>query len=164
MALERRDCFFRRMTRCPAIGFFIYAIIDITGANHYTSPYMRKAVLGAFALGIFIKIFLFDLVVAEGTSMAPSISPGTVLLIGRLVYGFRVPWEDRYLLRWAVPREGDVVVFYTPAGDLAVKRCGEVGIKGAFMALGDNSLQSYDSRSYGPVLPDRVIGKVLGVK
>jgi signal peptidase I len=125
---------------------------------------MRKAVLGAFVLGIFIKIFLFDLMVTEGTSMAPAIKPGTVLLISRLVYGLRVPWKDRYLLRWSVPREGDVVVFYTPAGDLAVKRCKEVGDKGEFTALGDNSLQSYDSRSYGPVPLDRIIGKVLGVK
>ncbi|MDR1618557.1 MAG: S26 family signal peptidase [Treponema sp.] len=125
---------------------------------------MRKAVLGALALGIIMKLFLFDLMVAEGTSMAPAIKPGTVLLISRLVYGFRVPWRDRYLLRWSVPREGDVVVFYTPAGDLAVKRCKEVGGGGEFTALGDNSLQSYDSRSYGSVSPDRIIGKVLGVK
>jgi signal peptidase I len=125
---------------------------------------MRKAVLGALALGIFMKLFLFDLMVAEGTSMVPAIKPGAVLLIGRMVYGFRVPWRDRYLLRWSAPREGDVVVFYTPAGDLAVKRCGEAGDRDEFMALGDNSLQSYDSRSYGPVSPDRIVGKVLGVK
>jgi signal peptidase I len=164
MALERRDCFFRRVTRCPAIGFFIYAIIDTNETNHYTSPYMRKAVLGALVFGIFIKIFLFDLMVTEGSSMMPAIKPGTVLVIGRLVYGFRIPWKDHYLLRWAAPREGDVVVFYTPAGDLAVKRCREIGDRGEFMALGDNGLQSYDSRSYGPVSPDRIIGKVLGVK
>jgi signal peptidase I len=125
---------------------------------------MRKAVLGALVLGIFIKIFLFDLMVAEGTSMAPAIKPGAVLLISRLVYGFRIPWKDCYLLRWSAPREGDVVVFYTPAGDLAVKRCKAVMDKDEFVALGDNSLQSYDSRSYGPVPLDRIIGKVLGVK
>jgi signal peptidase I len=125
---------------------------------------MRKAVLGALVLGILIKIFLFDLMVAEGISMAPAIKPGTVLLISRLVYGLRVPWKDRYLLRWSAPREGDVVVFYTPAGDLAVKRCKGAGNKGEFMALGDNSLQSYDSRSYGPIPVDRIIGKVLGIK
>jgi signal peptidase I len=125
---------------------------------------MRKAVLGALALGIFMKLFLFDFMVAEGISMVPAIKPGTVLLISRLVYGLRVPWQDRYLLRWSVPQEGDVVVFYTPTGDMAVKRCKEAGDRDEFMALGDNSLQSYDSRSYGPVSQDRVIGKVLGVK
>ncbi|MDR1898535.1 MAG: S26 family signal peptidase [Treponema sp.] len=125
---------------------------------------MRKAVLGAFALGIFIKIFLFDFMVAEGASMMPVIRPGTVLLISRLVYGLRVPWKDRYLLRWSAPREGDVVVFYTPAGDLAVKRCKEIRDRGEFVALGDNSLQSYDSRSYGPVPLDSIIGKVLGIR
>jgi type IV secretory pathway protease TraF len=56
-----------------------------------------------------------------------------------------------------------VVVFYTPLGELAVKRCGE--IRGNFfIALGDNGPQSYDSRVYGPVPADNIIGKVLGVK
>jgi type IV secretory pathway protease TraF len=55
-----------------------------------------------------------------------------------------------------------VVVFYTPLGELAVKRCAAFAGEGGFIAEGDNSLQSYDSRAYGPVPANNIIGKVLG--
>jgi signal peptidase I len=126
-------------------------------------PGMRKAVLGAFILGLFLKFFIFDLMIAEGNSMYPSVKPGNILVISRLVYGFRLPWMKNYIVRWSAPKEGEVVVFYTPSGGLAVKRCMEI-TEGYFMALGDNSPQSFDSRSYGAVPADHIIGKVLGVK
>jgi len=66
------------------------------------------------------------------------------------------------LFRWAQPKVGEVVVFYTPSGEMAVKRCTIAEENGLFFAEGDNSLASYDSRAYGPVLADKIIGKVLG--
>jgi signal peptidase I len=111
-----------------------------------------------------MKFFLFDFMIAEGRSMLPEIKPGSVLVISRTAYGFRPPWSDTYLLRWASPKTGEVVVFTTPPGEIAVKRCVQVTEGKNFFALGDNSLESYDSRSYGPVSIDRIIGKVLGVR
>ncbi|MCL1930889.1 MAG: S26 family signal peptidase [Treponema sp.] len=122
---------------------------------------MTKAVLGAFAAALLIKLFLFDFIIAEGFSMEPAIHSGSVLVVNRLQYGLRFPGQTGYLIRWAQPRQGELVVFYTPAGEIAVKRCGEAA-EGAFIAQGDNSLLSYDSRSYGPVSADATIGKVLG--
>jgi signal peptidase I len=111
-----------------------------------------------------MKFFLFDFMVAEGRSMMPAIKSGTVLLVVRLAYGFRLPGAAGYLLRWSEPKAGDVVVFLTPAGDTAVKRCGARSGDDMFFALGDNDRESYDSRFYGPVSMDRIIGKVFGVK
>lgn len=97
--------------------------------------------------------------------MEPAIHNGSVLVINRLQYGLRVPGlRQGYAARWSSPKQGEVVVFYTPSGELAVKRCGQIMERGSFLAIGDNSLQSYDSRSYGPVSADSVIGKVLGIK
>ena len=93
--------------------------------------------------------------------MEPAIQNGAVLIISRLRYGIRLPWRQNYLVRWAQPKTGEVVVFYTPAGELAVKRCVVINAQN-FFAEGDNSLTSYDSRSYGPVSIDNIIGKVLG--
>lgn len=123
---------------------------------------MTKAALGALAAAFILKLFLFDFIIAEGSSMEPSIHSGAVLVINRLQYGLRLPWQRGYLVRWALPKEGEVVIFYTPGGELAVKRCAALTGPGAFIAWGDNSLQSYDSRSYGPVPADNTIGKVLG--
>jgi signal peptidase I len=121
-----------------------------------------KAVLGAFLAAIILKIFCFDFVIAEGQSMTPAIASGSVLLVSRLSYGLRVPFSGQYIFRWARPHVGDVVVFYTPQGEIAVKRCARITEKDEFIALGDNSVDSYDSRSYGPVPLHDILGKVLG--
>jgi signal peptidase I len=121
-------------------------------------------ILAAFLAALFMKCFLFDFMVADGRSMVPAIQPGTVLMVNRLAYGFRPPWMDAYLTRWSLPKTGEVLVFFTPQGALAVKRCGMVREGSKFIALGDNSADSYDSRTYGPIPADRIVGKVLGIR
>jgi signal peptidase I len=125
---------------------------------------MAKAILGAFVAAVLIKLFLFDFVVAEGNSMEPAIHNGSVLVVNRLQYGLRLPGQKGYVVRWAVPKQGELVVFYSPLGDIAVKRCSVITEKGDFIAQGDNNILSFDSRSYGPVSADNTIGRVLGRK
>jgi signal peptidase I len=121
-----------------------------------------KAVLGAFLMAIMLKLFCFDFMIAEGQSMMPAITSGSMLLVSRLSYGLRFPLTGQYLFRWSQPHVGDVVVFYTPQGEIAVKRCVWITEKNEIIALGDNSVDSYDSRSYGPVSLQQILGKVLG--
>jgi signal peptidase I len=123
---------------------------------------MKKPVLWALAAAIFLKLFVFDFIIAQGESMSPAIKSGSVLVVSRLRYGLRLPGMRRYLVRWALPQQGEVLIFYTPLGELAVKRCGGLSGREDFIAEGDNSLQSYDSRSYGPVPVNNIIGKVMG--
>ena len=123
-----------------------------------------RAIIGAFAVAFFVKFFLLDFMVAEGHSMAPAIRPGTILFVSRLYYGLRLPWSENYVLQWRTVQEGDIVVFYTPHGDIAVKRCAETLPGEVFIAIGDNSYQSYDSRNYGPVSKNNVIGRVLRIR
>jgi len=121
-----------------------------------------KSVFLALAIALTLKLFCFDFIIAQGHSMEPVIHDGTVLVVNRARYGLQVPVLNKYLIRWGMPKEGEVVIFYTPSGELAVKRCITAGEDGNFYAEGDNSVASYDSRSYGPVNADNVIGKVLG--
>ena len=123
-----------------------------------------KAILWAFITALVMKFFLFDFMITEGNSMIPAIKPGTILLISRVYYGIRKPGTGKYLVRWKQPQIGDIVVFYTPLGEIAVKRCGNIIPGNEFYAIGDNLDHSYDSRNYGPVLNDKIIGKVLGIK
>ena len=160
----KKERFDRRLTRCFArISSIIYRFIDIITMNDYTST-MGRAVFLALIAAVIIKLFLFDLILADGNSMSPAIKSGTVLVINRLQYGLRFPGQEGYLLRWAAPRPGEIVVFHTPDGELAVKRCEEINNGDAFYARGDNDLLSYDSRSYGQIPADNIIGKVLGIK
>jgi len=121
-----------------------------------------KAVLLALAAALLLKLFFFDFMIAQGHSMEPAIQNGAVLIVSRLRYGLRLPWRQGYSVRWARPKAGEVVVFYTPSGELAVKRCTALAERESFIAEGDNAHASYDSRSYGPVSLDNIIGKVLG--
>ena len=120
-----------------------------------------KAIILALSTALFLKLFLLDFMIAQGNSMEPAIKSGTILVVNRMRYGIRPPWRQKYLVRWMQPKEGEVVVFYTPSGELAVKRFFAM-TEGGFLAKGDNAASSYDSRSYGPIPVDNIIGKVLG--
>ena len=123
-----------------------------------------KAIMGAFAFTLFMKIFVFDFMVAEGYSMTPAIKPGTVLLVCKVFYGIKLPGASGYIIRWRNSAEGEILVFHTPLGEIAVKRCVEIVSDDFFYALGDNSAQSYDYRDYGPVPINNIIGRVLGIR
>jgi signal peptidase I len=128
------------------------------------APSVRGAMFAAFLAAVFLKCFFFDFMITDGRSMLPAIKPGAVLMVNRLAYGFRLPGSRGYLIRWGLPHTGDVVVFITPQGYTAVKRCELVTEERTFVARGDNSLESYDSRSYGPVPADSIVGKVMGLR
>jgi signal peptidase I len=121
-----------------------------------------KAILAALIIALGMKLFLFDFMITEGRSMMPAIAPGSLLLINRAAYGLRLPWTGRYMLYWKRPRTGDIVVFKNPLGETAVKRCAAVEEQGVF-ALGDNGPDSFDSRSYGYIQRDCILGKVVGI-
>jgi signal peptidase I len=125
---------------------------------------LLKPILLAFIFVVFIKLFIADLMITQGRSMLPTLKPGSVLVVNKAAYGFRVPLLGAYLARWSVPQSGDLVVFYTPLGERAVKRCLYVNGEGAFFARGDNDLESFDSRSYGLIPLDRILGKVAAFK
>ena len=94
--------------------------------------------------------------------MAPAIKPGTILLVCKVFYGVKLPGASSYLIKWRTPKEGQILVFHTPLGEVAVKRCVKVFPGGYFYAHGDNISESFDSRDYGPVPFNNIIGRVLG--
>jgi len=118
----------------------------------------------AFAATLLLKVFLVDLMIAEGRSMLPTIRPGAVVLVNRAAYGLRMPILNGYLVNWGPPKTGDIVIFSAPDGVLAVKRFQESVGNNRFLAVGDNSEESYDSRQYGSIAVDSILGKVIGIK
>jgi signal peptidase I len=132
-----------------------------SGLNRGTT----RAVAAAFIAGLFLKSFVIDIMLVEGASMEPALMSGQAVMVNRLAYGIRVPFQakdgNRYLVRWNIPLENDIVVFWTPLGELAVKRISALLPGERFIARGDNSLQSYDSRAYGPASLNDIVGKVL---
>ena len=123
----------------------------------------RAGVL-ALLCALIIKLLFIDLMITQGRSMLPTLHPGSLLVVNKAAFGFRIPGLGFYLFHWSNPQPGDLLVFYTPLGERAVKRCSSVNDNGTFFVRGDNDLESFDSRSYGLVPLDHILGKVVAYK
>ncbi|MDR1932511.1 MAG: signal peptidase I [Spirochaetales bacterium] len=118
-------------------------------------------VILALLTGIFLRVFVFDIFRVEGRSMEPAIKSENILLVSRAAYGLRNPLAEGYLLRWSTPRVQELIVYRDPRdGEFRIKRCAAVSDLGVVLR-GDNSGDSVDSRLYGSVPVERIIGKVL---
>ncbi len=85
-----------------------------------------------------------------GRSMAPAFSPDERVLVSRAAY-----WFSR-------PRPGDPVVVRDPRQPdrLLLKRIDQPAGTGSWLVSGDNPAASTDSRQFGPVSRDLILGKV----
>ncbi|TLZ52579.1 MAG: nickel-type superoxide dismutase maturation protease [Methanobacteriota archaeon] len=85
----------------------------------------------------------------DDRSMEPTLAPGDFVLVNRLSY------------RRHAPSRGDLVVVRDPQAPLRylVKRVADVSVSGAFV-VGDNQTPSRDSRTFGPVPKEFIVGRV----
>lgn len=81
-----------------------------------------------------------------GDSMRPLLEPGDEVLVDS----------------GAVPRPGDIVVARHPfiRNLRVIKRVEAVGEDGRYLLKGDNPIASDDSRAFGPVSGERILGRV----
>ena len=88
--------------------------------------------------------------VVRDESMRPTLRPGDRL------------WVDRRAYRYRVPRPGDLVVLRDPADSARwlVKRVAAVGPDGRLTVASDDPSVGRDSRAFGPIAPDAVVGRV----
>ena len=149
-------------------------------------------------IGIFLKLFVIDILHVSGISMEPSIHDNSVVFVNKLAYGLILPQSAKLAFQWAKPHYGDVVIFLYN-NRIVVKRCDAVGGEhldyltdsgyslrvgkrkiplteeqyfrlknsrrvpdGYILAIGDNYGQSIDSRYYGFIPVNNVLGKVIG--
>lgn len=82
-------------------------------------------------------------------SMEPRIREGDCVVVARFAY------------RIGKPRKGDIVVVRSPDEDkFLLKRVVETEA-GRYIVAGDNKEYSVDSRKFGPISKDSIIGKVI---
>ena len=87
----------------------------------------------------------------EDESMRPTLGPGDYVLVNAWAYRFRRPGR------------GDLIVMRDPEipGRFLVKRVSETTDTAGVEVVGDNLTMSRDSRAFGPVAVERIVGKVL---
>lgn len=110
---------------------------------------MRKLIATLGVVGFFI---FFKIGFVSGDSMKPTLSSSDLVVVSRFSY----------------PENGDIIAFKSN-GDSLVKRVvagngevyGEEYIKsGEYYVLGDNESSSVDSRYFGTVTEERILGVV----
>lgn len=67
--------------------------------------------LGAVVFILCVRWALFEPYVIPSGSMIPSLLIHDHILVNKFVYGLRVPFGSKHVLRWAEPKRGDIVVF-----------------------------------------------------
>lgn len=96
----------------------------------------------------FSPIFRFKV---QGNSMEPAFKHGSRVLVSRLAYILVDPEAD------------EIVVFKHPKESIhAIKRIKEVSGEGYFV-VGDNLEHSTDSRHFGRIKKEHIIGKVIEI-
>ena len=112
---------------------------------------------------VIIRIFVFSAVRVSGISMLPTLQDEQIIFVNKMAY-----WEN-------APQNGDIVIVREPIDNIqVVKRI--VGTPGTAITIedktfilkedeyyieGDNRDNSIDSRAYGPIRSERIIGKVI---
>ena len=72
-------------------------------------------------------------------SMNPTIVEGDRVFVNKLAYDLKVPYTTWHIAKWAEPKRGDIVVFYSPEdGTRLVKRV--VGLPGDTIELRQEKL------------------------
>ncbi len=86
----------------------------------------------------------------EGESMSPAISPGERVVVNKAAYWF------------SKPSAGDLVVLRDPRAPerLLIKRIDRPAGERGWLVLGANEEESTDSRHFGPVRRELLVGKV----
>lgn len=82
----------------------------------------------ALAVTLVLRLFVLQAFQIPSGSMLPTLRVGDYLLVGKFLYGLRIPLSGGWILRHADPRPGDVLVFtHRESGQDFVKRVIAVG-------------------------------------
>jgi signal peptidase I len=114
----------------------------------------------ALAIVIPIRLWIAQPFIVQGSSMVPNFQNGDYLIIDEITYQFRQP------------ERGEVIVFHYPKNpsEFFIKRVeglpgetinGLTLAKDEYYVLGDNRPQSSDSRYWGPVKSDLIVGRAF---
>lgn len=76
---------------------------------------LRSYIVGILFV-LFIRAFFIQTYHVPTGSMEKTIQIGDFLIVNRFVYGMKIPFTDKYFLRFSYPKRFDIVVFTYPFG------------------------------------------------
>jgi signal peptidase I len=118
--------------------------LDVVWRDHLSYAARKSAwreivesILVALVVALALRGFVIEAFKIPSASMVPELHVGDHILVSKLHYGVKVPFANRWIVRWGEPRRGDVIVFASPRepGKDFVKRV--VGLPGDVVELRD---------------------------
>jgi signal peptidase I len=73
-----------------------------------------EAFVIAILLALFIRTFVIQAFKIPSGSMLPTLQIGDHLLVGKFIYGVKIPFSGQTLVPFKDPRRGDIIVFKYP--------------------------------------------------
>jgi len=83
------------------------------GKKHIVREY-AESILIAVVLALFIRTFLVQAFKIPSGSMEDTLAIGDHILVNKFLYGSKIPFTDKRILKIRDPRRGDVIVFEYP--------------------------------------------------
>lgn len=105
-----------------------------------TWPRAIASLLGSIVFILAIRWALFEPYVIPSGSMLPTLLIHDHIFVNKFAYGFRLPFANKYLVRWDMPKRGDILVFREVGDDevFLVKRV--IGLPGDTIELKQDGL------------------------
>jgi signal peptidase I len=119
-----------------------------------TREYVEAAAI-AILLALFIRTFVVQAFKIPSGSMKPTLLIGDHLLVNKFIYGVKIPFIDKYIIRFKKPNKGDIIVFKFPKDEKKdyIKRVigtegDEIEVKNGFLYINRNQIQEEYSGRY----------------
>ncbi|RMG58414.1 MAG: signal peptidase I [Deltaproteobacteria bacterium] len=73
-----------------------------------------EALVIAVIIALFIRTFIIQAFKIPSGSMEPTLLVGDHIFVNKFIYGFRVPFLRKRILKFTSPKRGDIIVFIFP--------------------------------------------------
>ncbi len=85
----------------------------VAAKKHIVREYAESIII-AVILALFIRTFLVQAFKIPSGSMEDTLAIGDHILVNKFIYGTKIPFTDKRILKIRDPRRGDVIVFEYP--------------------------------------------------
>ncbi len=152
--------------------FFIFsriigAMTDETGAKTEPKSSFKSEVWEFLKFGVLaaliilpVRMWIAQPFIVQGDSMVPTFHGGDYLIVDEITYQFRNPQKGEVIV-FRYPKNPSQFFIKRIAGLPGDKINGTTLASDEYYVLGDNSPQSSDSRFWGPVKNNLIIGRAI---